>query len=163
MNTETLPLWASMARKLVGVRRSATHSSARRMDLCVISRCVLPGACKTSAPHTLLNLAGFASLGFCLERHALGPVGLCAAAPSLASLYCLRDQQVHAAWGMKHSAPNTLIRGKGVGTSSMSGFRSSGLSRSLFVIRGARCCKLARPLHHTLCSILLAVGADASA
>ena len=43
------PLWMSNARKEVGGSPSATHSSARRMDLCVTIRCVLPGASSTSA------------------------------------------------------------------------------------------------------------------
>ena len=48
LNTDTLPLLASMARKLFGPKPKATHSSARRMDLCVISRCVLPSALSTA-------------------------------------------------------------------------------------------------------------------
>ena len=49
LNLTMPPLLTSKARKEVEGRPSAVHSNARRMLLCVTTRCIVPGASSTSA------------------------------------------------------------------------------------------------------------------
>ena len=96
LKIETLPLWASMARKLAGPRRRATHSSARRMDLCVISRCTLPSAFRTSAQHPRLF-------------HYQGLGGAPCVCPGMSVQLLLESAPRAPAWQRRHSRSSSQM------------------------------------------------------